>query len=310
LAIYFINMKTFGRSGGSSAPAAAAYRSGERIRDERTGRVHDHTDRQDVMHKEIVLPSRFADLDMSWATDRSNLWNHAEAAEARKNARVAREYLVALPHELSQAQQVGLVRQFAQEISERFKAAVDLAVHAPREFPGSDPRNFHAHLLSTTREVSSEGLTIKTAMELSDAYRRSVGLGPTIEEWVHLRERWAVATNDALREASIDARVDHRSLEAQGIHREPKLWIPRVAFELERRGYRSELAEAIREDQRAREMRERVQTEAPASQTPAAGNIDDVRRQARENWIKFRQGARMRDVSGGNERAPDDDLSR
>ena len=72
MALYFLNMKTFGRSDGSSAPSAAAYRSGERIRDERTGRTYDHTDRQDVMHKEILLPPRFAGADMSWATDRSN----------------------------------------------------------------------------------------------------------------------------------------------------------------------------------------------------------------------------------------------
>jgi hypothetical protein len=91
MAVYFLNLKTFGRSDGSSAPSAAAYRAGERIRDERTGRVYDHSDRRDVVHKEIVLPSRFADADVEWARDRSSLWNAAESAESRKNARVARE---------------------------------------------------------------------------------------------------------------------------------------------------------------------------------------------------------------------------
>src|SRR5579862_4615404 len=96
-----LQSKNFSRSDGSSAPSAAAYRAGERIRDERTGRIYDHSGRQDVLHKEIVLPSKFADVDMDWSRDRASLWNTAENAEKRKNARVAREYLVALPVELT-----------------------------------------------------------------------------------------------------------------------------------------------------------------------------------------------------------------
>src|ERR1700679_1304263 len=110
MAVYYLNMKTFGRSGGSSAASAAAYRAGERIHDERTGKTYDHSERQDVMHKEIVLPDKFADEEMRWAKDRARLWNTAESAETRKNARVAREYLVALPVELSPQHRVGLVR--------------------------------------------------------------------------------------------------------------------------------------------------------------------------------------------------------
>ena len=90
MAIYFLNLKTFGRSSGSSAVNAAAYRAGERIRDERTGRLYDHSNRQDVLHKEIILPDKFAADDMAWAKDRSALWNAAELSETRKNARVAR----------------------------------------------------------------------------------------------------------------------------------------------------------------------------------------------------------------------------
>jgi ATP-dependent exoDNAse (exonuclease V) alpha subunit len=191
MALYFLNMKTFGRSDGGSAPSAAAYRSGERIRDERTGRTYDHTDRQDVMHKEILLPPRFAGADMSWATDRSTLWNAAEAAESRKNARVAREYLIAVPEELSHPQRVDVVRGFAQELAERYGFAVDVAVHAPRNFQGSDPRNFHAHLLTTTREVSPEGLGRKTTLDLNDENRRMLGLGPAVRELLHVRRRWA-----------------------------------------------------------------------------------------------------------------------
>ena len=291
MAVYFLNIKTFGRSGGSSAPAAAAYRAGERIRDERTGRTYDHTARQDVMHKEILLPARYADADMSWATDRASLWNAAEAAETRKNARVAREYLIALPVELRHEQHVRAVRGFAQELSERYRFAVDVAIHAPRDFPGSDPRNFHAHLLATTREVSLEGLGRKTSLELNDSNRRELGLAPVINELLFVRERWAQVANEALISAHLDARIDHRSLEAQGISREPKLWIPRVPYEVERRGFRSPVAERIRAEHWARVEAHRAPALESRDQGTNATSLKDVRQQAVDNWLRYRREA-------------------
>lgn len=306
MAVYFLNLKTFGRSGGSSAVSAAAYRAGERIRDERSGRTYDHTDRRDVLHKEILLPRAFAGENMSWATQRSELWNTAELAEARKNARVAREYLVALPAELDARQRLDLVRGFSQELVERYRFALDLAVHAPRDFPGSDPRNFHAHLLATTREVTREGLGAKTTLELRDSARADRGLQPAIQELLYVRERWATVTNGALRDANIDARVDHRSLAAQGIDREPYPYIPRAAFEMERHGYRSAQAERLREDYRAR-IEARLQRGAAVAMTEKATisaaaatasldqgspkTLEEIRRQAREDWLRMRQQA-------------------
>jgi hypothetical protein len=331
VAVYFLNLKTFGRSGGSSAVSAAAYRSGERIRDERTGRTYDHTDRQDVMHKEVLVPSRFAPAELSWAKDRANLWNQAEGAESRKNARVAREYLVALPVEMNAQQRIELARGFSQELSDRYQFAVDLAVHAPREYPGSDPRNFHAHLLATTREVTREGFAAKTTLELSDGRRRELGLKPVVHELLYVRERWATVTNEALEEANIDARVDHRSLAAQGVDREPYPYISRAAFEMERHGYRSaegDLRRAeyearvqareqarlhgaqLQRDGAARRMAspdaagmysaaERAPARESAAREPVAPepearpafkpvNLEEVRRQAREDWLRHR----------------------
>jgi len=316
MAVYFLNLKTFGRSDGSSAPGAAAYRAGERIRDNRTGRTHDHSDRQDVLHKEIIVPARFADTDLGWARDRAVLWNAAEEAETRKNARVAREYLVALPVELNSEQRLGLVRGFSQELSDRYRFAVDLTIHAPRDFPGSDPRNFHAHLLATTREVSTAGLTAKTTLEISDSKRRQLGLDPAIYELLYVRERWAAVTNEALRLARVAARIDHRTLEAQGIDREPRPQIPRAAFEMERHGYRSVVAERLREEYESR-VRERLERTAQpgadrAAQTagPPTGKsqtLEEIRRQARESWLRLRQ--EFADGSaggaGGKQRPPD-----
>jgi hypothetical protein len=292
VALYFLNVQTFGRSHGSSAPSLAAYRSGERIRDERTRRTFDHTDRQDVMHKEILLPARFAGADMSWATDRYTLWNAAEAAERRKDARVAREYLIAVPAELTHPQRVDVVRGFAKELAERYGFAVDVAVHAPRDFRGSDPRNFHAHLLATTREVSVQGLGRKTTLELNDENRRLVGLGPGIGELLHVRRRWAEVANVALESAHVDARIDHRSLAAQGITREPKPWIPRIPYEIERRGGHSVVAERIREDRRARLEQERAGSEARGlerDRIPAGS--EEIARRSAEKWLQYRREA-------------------
>jgi ATP-dependent exoDNAse (exonuclease V) alpha subunit len=325
MAIYFLNMKIFGRSGGSSAASAAAYRAGERIRDERTGKTFDHSDRQDVMHKEIVLPSQFADEEMPWARQRSSLWNSAESAETRKNARVAREYLVALPAELPPVRRVQLVREFSQELAERYRFAVDFSIHAPRDFPGSDPRNFHAHLLATTREVTIDGLGPKTTLDMNDENRRKLGLEPAITELLHVRERWASAANESLKDADIGARIDHRTLAAQGIDREPGLHIPRVAFEMERHGYRSVVADRLREEYQARLQgrlmksagRNQFDAPEPAGASVSAAkrqSLEEIRREARENWLRLRFGQNQDHVESAvplaADRTHDDDLTR
>jgi ATP-dependent exoDNAse (exonuclease V) alpha subunit len=315
MAVYFLNIKSFGRAANSSAVSAAAYRSGERLHDERTGKTYDHSARQDVMHKEIVLPSSFAGDDVSWARDRGNLWNAAEHAESRRNARVAREYLVALPVELSPEQQVSLTRGFAHELTDRYGFALDVAIHAPRDYPGSDPRNFHAHLLATTRQVQLQGLGGKTSMEWNDATRRAAGLGPAVAEFLHVRHRWAEVTNEALQQAEFDARIDHRTLRAQGVEREPYPYIPRAAFEMERHGYRSHQAERIREEYAARvEAREREREQERERQRSVASerpkSLDEVRREARGNWLRMREGQAETAEAASAERSRATNLNR
>jgi ATP-dependent exoDNAse (exonuclease V) alpha subunit len=295
MAIYFLNLQSLGRSSGRSAVGAAAYRSGERIRDERSGKTYDHSGRQDVMHKEIILPGEFAAHDMGWAHDRGNLWNTAEHAEVRKDARVAREYLVALPAELAHDQRVKLVREFSRELVERYRFALDVAIHAPRDFPGSDSRNFHAHLLATTREVTTKGLGAKTTLEMHDRRRREAGLDSSVRELLDVRKSWADAANGALQAAHIDARIDHRTLAAQGIDREPTPHIPRAVFEMERRGHRTVAAERIREEFQAR-VEARLQRAAQRSPTPARASEpkrslspQDPAKQSAERWRRWRE---------------------
>jgi hypothetical protein len=142
------------------------------------------------------------------------------------------------------------VRAFSQEIAERYKVAVDLAVHDPR--PGADPRNFHAHLLTTTREVTPTGLGAKAGLDMHALERRRHELSDHRQEYVHLRERWATLTNEALRDAQVAARIDHRTLAAQGIDREPQPAIPIRHLKMEQRGLHSSVAERLRAEYRER----------------------------------------------------------
>jgi ATP-dependent exoDNAse (exonuclease V) alpha subunit len=284
MAIYFLNLKTLGRATGSSSVSAAAYRAGERIKDERTRRTYDHSGRQDVLHKEIMLPNHFAAENMSWAKDRSNLWNMAERLEARGDARTAREYLVALPPELSPQARIDLVKGFSRELVERYRFALDIAIHAPRNSPGSDPRNFHAHLLATTREVTPTGLGAKTALEWSDTRRRQHGLGRAVGELLYVRERWAMAANSALEKEHISARIDHRTLKAQGIDREPRPHIPHAAFEMERRGYQSVVGERIRADYQARVEARKARAAQHEHPVVAQKSLVDRAKEAAVRW--------------------------
>ncbi|TLZ22242.1 MAG: hypothetical protein E6K29_19465 [Gammaproteobacteria bacterium] len=253
MAKYFLHVKVFSRGQGSRVTRAAAYRAGERIRDERTSEVYNYSDRQDVLHKEIVLASQFAGrTDTNWARDRAALWNAAEHAD-RRNARLAREVLVILPRELAPAQRTELARTFARELAERYRSAVDLAVHEPRR--DSDERHHHAHLLMTAREVTPEGLGRRTALELSGTERHARGLPPSKAELLWMRERWAQVTNQMLLDAGLRERVDHRSYQAQGIDREPLPPLPKKVYYAERASGR---AHPVGEDIRAR-YRERVE---------------------------------------------------
>ena len=157
----------------------------------------------------------FAPAEALWAQqDREALWNAAEAAEKRKDARVAREYELALPCELDAVGRRALVKAFAGELVERFGVAVDAAIHAPgRE---GDARNWHAHVLTTTRRAEANGLGEKAGIELSDTARAKQGLGKAADEIEDLRALWGGLTNRALAQARVAERVDHRSYVRQG----------------------------------------------------------------------------------------------
>ena len=185
------------RSQGRSVTAASAYRVAERIEDRRTGLTFDYAAKGGVDHTEILAPDHAPD----WVHDRSELWNRVEESETRKNSQVAREVRVALPDELTHAQRVALVRDYAQTQFVDRGMVADIALHAPGR--AGDERNHHAHILLTTREVDADGFTTKN---------RDWNKVEVLEGW---REAWARDSNAALERAGVEDRVDHRTLVAQ-----------------------------------------------------------------------------------------------
>jgi Ti-type conjugative transfer relaxase TraA len=228
MAIYHLHVKVIGRKSGSSAVASAAYRSGSRLRDERLDRSHDFSGKRGVVHSEVMLPEN---APQAW-TDRERLWNDVEAFEVRKDAQLAREVEFALPREMTQARGIELARDFAQaEFVDRGTIA-DLNVHWDIG-EGGMPKP-HAHVMLTMRAVDEGGFGQKV---------REWNRTEMVQRW---RERWAELANERLAELDIDARIDHRSLEAQGITLEPQNQIGAPAHRIEDRGIEGEATEADR----------------------------------------------------------------
>ncbi|GHD21169.1 Ti-type conjugative transfer relaxase TraA [Tianweitania populi] len=231
MAIFYCQMSVISRSSGRSAVAAVAYRSAGKLTNERDGLTHDYTHRGGVEHSEIVLPQG---VGAEWAYDRAALWNAAEVAEKRKDARVAREFVLALPHELSAEKRLSLTREFAQDLAHRYGGAVDFAVHTPHR--DGDVRNHHAHVLMTTRQITAEGLGDKTYLELANKELLPRGLATTQMQLVDIRRGWEGMANRELASAGLDVRIDHRSHAERGLEIEPTQHMGVAATQMQRKG--------------------------------------------------------------------------
>lgn len=204
MAIYHFSAKVISRANGSSAVAAAAYRSGSRLQDERLGRAHDFTSKAGVEYSEILAPEGSPGR---WQ-DRETLWNEVEAGEKRKDAQLAREVEFAIPRELDRGQGIALAREFVQrEFVDRGMVA-DLNVHWDVGADGQQKP--HAHVMLSMREAGPDGFGAKV---------RDWNSTELLTNW---REAWADHANARLAELDIDTRIDHRTLAAQGIDLEPQ----------------------------------------------------------------------------------------
>lgn len=197
MAIFHLSARIVSRSTGRSAVAAAAYRSGGLLRDERSGQDHDYTRKGGVEHAEIVAPDNAPD----WMRDRSQLWNAVEKVERRRDAQLAREIEVALPRELSGEKHVEMVRGFCQAEFVARGMIADFAIHNGRARDGGEQP--HSHIMLTTRELTGQGFGPKN---------RDWNAPDMLNGW---RSRWAAHVNAELARAGYDDRVDHRSLEVQ-----------------------------------------------------------------------------------------------
>lgn len=231
MAIYHLSVKPVQRSKGRTATAAAAYRAGVCLKDERTGEVHDYTRKQGVEHTELIFPSG---VNMN----REELWNIAEVSEIRKDGTPAREYEIALPSELTSDARRELAREFGNMLVQKYGAAVDIAIHAPNR--NGDQRNFHAHILATTRRFENGALSQKTDFDLSDRDRKKKGLGTRRAELESIRAEWAHMVNQALDKAKLHDRVTHKSHAARGLEMKPTSHLGPAATAMERRGIQTE----------------------------------------------------------------------
>lgn len=233
MAIYHFSAKVISRAAGSSAVASAAYRSASRLHDERIDRHHDFSNKAGVIHSEVMVPDGAPDH----LSDRERLWNEVEAGEKRIDAQLAREIEFAIPRELDQTEGIRLARDFVRaEFVDRGMIA-DLNVHWDIGADGM-PRP-HAHVMLTMREVDEGGFGPKA---------RDWNRTELLEYW---RGSWAEHANRRLAELDIDARIDQRSLQAQGIDLEPQHKIGPAASRMVVQGLASERLDEHRDIARA-----------------------------------------------------------
>ena len=230
MAIYHLSIKTVKRSTGRSAVAAAAYRTATNLIDDRTGQTYDYTRKQGVEFSEILIP-KTAPRNLS---ERNALWDSAEAAEKRKNSVTAREYEIAFPAEFNDEQKQACVHEFSHWLVDRFAVGVDVAIHAPHR--EGDQRNYHAHILTTTRAIDSTGLAKKTR-ELDEKNSGAV---------IEVRGKWAEIANRHLEQANVTDRIDHRSHKDRGIEAAPTFHLGVMAAAMERRGLETDRGNQLR----------------------------------------------------------------
>jgi Ti-type conjugative transfer relaxase TraA len=199
VAIYHLSAKIVSRQSGRSVVAAAAYRSGQSLTEEATGIDHNYTRKEGVDHSEILAPEGAP----GWVSDRSALWNAVETKERRRDAQLAREIEIGLPIELDDQQQLELLREYIKCEFVAHGMVADFSIHR------DDPNNPHAHVLLTMRRISE------------------VGFGPKERAWndrarlMGWRRGWEEVTNEHLAQAGLAVRIDHRTLQAQGLGLEP-----------------------------------------------------------------------------------------
>ena len=253
MAIYHCTCKIISRGKGRSAVGSAAYRSGEKLINEYDGMEHDYRKKSGVVYSEIMLcenaPKEYQ--------DRSTLWNEVEKIEKGSKARLAREYEVALPVEMTREEQINLVRNFVKDNFVDKGMCADFAIH------DKEDGNPHAHIMLTTRPIEKDGswgtkqkkeyILDKNGNKQYDKKKKTykcktvkVNDWDSVEFLERNRESWAKKVNAELEKKNLPQRVDHRSLKEQGIERVPTIH-EGGARKLENRGIETDRGNINRE---------------------------------------------------------------
>ena len=253
MAIYHLCIKIISRGKGKSAVAASAYRSGEKIKNEYDGIVHDFTRKGGIAHTEILLPQNAPQAFL----DRGTLWNSVEKIEKSKNSQLAREIEIALPKELNREKQIELVREYVKDNFVYIGMCADIALHDKND------GNPHAHILLTMRPLNEDttwGAKSKKEyildengekVKLKNGNYKTRKINTT--DWNEQdkaeegRKAWADITNKYLKENSIQEKVDHRSYQRQGIEQIPTIHLGVSATQMEKKGIATDRGNINRE---------------------------------------------------------------
>ncbi|QSF42398.1 MobQ family relaxase [Priestia megaterium] len=241
MAIYHLSMQIISRSKGQSAVAAAAYRSGEKLHDERTDEQKFYA--RNVQPETMILTPTNAP---EWMNDRDRLWNEVEKVEKRKDSQLARELNIALPIELNQYQQKELIQSFAQNEFVQKGMVADIAIHR------DDQNNPHAHIMLTMRNLSEDGFGKKNRdwnADFANAKENNRGYVKNSKGCLSIREQWANYANQALKKAQSKERITHLSHENRGLEVLPTIHLGHVAHDMEKKGKKSNRGQINRERQ-------------------------------------------------------------
>ncbi|HAT4425250.1 Ti-type conjugative transfer relaxase TraA [Legionella pneumophila] len=193
MAIAFAQVSIHSRSKGHSAVAAAAYRSGAQLYDDRIGRTYDFSKRNDVVFSEILLPNGATDSYL----ERDYLWNEVERAENRSNSQLCKDFVLALPRELNLLQQIELAKRFARTHFVGNGLPADIAIHDHGD------GNPHAHILIPTRRLEHNRLSKYKARDLNPVFAKGF-----VVEQDYWGEKWREMQNEFFIENNLDLQVD------------------------------------------------------------------------------------------------------
>jgi ATP-dependent exoDNAse (exonuclease V) alpha subunit len=226
MAIFFCRASIISRKAGQSVIARAAYNARDKLLDQTTGEIKNYKKKGSVIYKGISAP----DGAPAWALDRSELWNRVEQAEKRKDAQIARQFIIAIPHELEKERAIQAIKEISKNLTQR-GMIVDIAVHPPDE--EGDERNIHAHLLTTMREIDRDGFSRKNRSwndrdyykqmesefaEIFNRHLREIGV-PTIDHRPYTKQNEEIKDIENWKVPTKHIGVDKKNLERREAQR-------------------------------------------------------------------------------------------